>query len=279
MLWPNVIGKWQRQFDSVTVNLGIMDNMRCGFSVHLASHHRPPTPRHHFVGCPRSVIEPGAIFPAFPALRGHIDQPGPRAENAEQGKTEARWNLAIALPSVSLPTQRPETRLEVSPDRAATCVAVRQAFRPDIPNIQSGKPDVLKRRSSSDWPKLWRPRALANTLVDTRCGTISVIRRVPRRDRFRPLRARWHRNPFLPRAAERFGTAALRDKNDWVWRKSSTRKFCNACSLRYNNLSGSHPPREAYFGSIPNTVRSGTKTPKNTLCRTFSGSFFDFSVS
>ena len=127
----------------------------------------------------------------------------------------------------------------------------------------------LKGTSSwTDWPELWRPRTLANAAADTPCaGRFPVIRRVPRGDQFRPLRGRWHRNPFLPRAAERFGTAVLRDEKGLESGGIRRHKFWATCILRSDNLIAARTPQEPCFGSIPNMAKWHKRPEKAaTLC-------------
>ena len=215
---------------------------------------------------------PGVQFPSLPdllALRGRAGQPGPRAENRERGKTEARWNLAIAFPSVPLPENSPESQKAKLAIAIAQGASISTSFESDILDSQAGKPDV--RRGTSSWsglPKLWRPRTLANAAADAPCGgRFRVIRRVPRDGQFRRLKRRWHRDPCLARAAERFGTAVLRDEK--ALKSGGMRRYnlWTTCRLRSEDLGALHTPQEPGFGSIPNTAKWHKRPQKAaTLC-------------
>ena len=166
-------------------------------------------------------------------------------------------------------TQRRETRQEASPHRAGTCITVREAFQLDIPDSQAGKPDVRRRTPSrSDLPELWRPRTLANAAADAPCGgRFRAIRRVPRDGQFRRLEGRWHRDPFLAQAAERFGTAVSRDEKALKSGGVRRYKLWIMCSLRTGNLSTPHTAHEPRFASIPNMVKWHKRPRKAaTLC-------------
>ena len=69
----------------------------------------------------------------FPAPRGHAGQPGPRAENRERGKTETRWNLAIACPTVYARSTSPTVRKLSSPSRSPRRVRRQVGARNDVP--------------------------------------------------------------------------------------------------------------------------------------------------
>jgi hypothetical protein len=130
-------------------------------------------------------------------------------------------------------------------------------------------PSVRRGTSSrSDLPELWRPRTLANRAADTPyAGRFPLIRRVPRGDQFGRLAGRWHRNPLLARAAERFGTAISRAENGPESTGMSRHTFFAARSLRSDNLGASNTLQEPCFGSIPNMEKWHKRPQKAaTLC-------------
>ena len=122
---------------------------------------------------------------------------------------------------------------------------------------------------------LARPRTLANAAADTPCaGRFPVIRRVPRGDQFRRLRGRWHRDPLLARAAERFGTAVSRAEKGPESGGIRRHKFWGTCSLRSDDLGAAHTPQEPCFGSIPNMAKWHKRPQKAaTLCHFLAACF------